>query len=890
MPWTIKQKINTAVLLAFLFLLCVVLLSYFSLRSVSRTNQWVLNIESALADSESLLSEIKDVDINAQYFLITGNEAALQAYKDRVHDVDALTRVLRDKLSDRPRQSQRLADIERLFLDRVSELDRQVLARPAQGTARANVLTKNTADSRDFITEMRLRISAMVAEERNLLGRRLDETRDKAGFALLILGIGLLFNFILLGLTYYFIQHELRERDQFTGTLQRQSEEIHEAQTIGKIGTWSVELPSNKLIWSEETYVLHGLPIDTPINVDTAIAHYLPEYRSVVREAFENGIRDGKAYDLEVQLRAADGRLIWVRAIGKASFDEQGKPIRMHGTLQDISERKDQEDELKAAFSLLETTNASLEKSMTQARSLAKAAQEATRIKSEFLANMSHELRTPMNVIVGMNELILRSHLNSEVRHYAEAIKQGSDHLLGLINDVLDFSKIESGRLELEERPLNLRSSIENVIDAASAKVGEKDIELLYSIAPGTPLSLRGDTTRFGQILANLVGNAVKFTMRGEVVVSVRSRSDETTPGKVHLQVLVKDTGIGIPAERWETLFEPFTQVDASMRRRFGGTGLGLAISRQLVELMGGEISVESELGKGSTFRFSVPMTESTDILPDYETHRDLLAGRRVVLIQDKGTARRLLANTVEFWGATVNEAETMAEAQALASSNRAFEVAVIDSRLLSANESEAKAAIMGLRIKNQSIILIIKRGERAAPTGGEFAVITKPVKVESLYARLKAALGLNGRIPLADQQSVEVKKRPAGKQGPVRILVAEDNLLNQQVIGQILERLGYQTALAANGREVLNELDRGSFDLILMDLQMPEVDGLQATREICRRWPKEQRPSIVALTANATERDREDCFKAGMDDFLAKPVRIQDLHDTIIRHTQKRT
>jgi len=583
-----------------------------------------------------------------------------------------------------------------------------------------------------------------------------------------------------------------------------------------------------------------------------AFASVDPADRAAVRESLERAITTGTAWRHDFRLSRPDGIYRWVTASSTAAIHPDGTKTWV-GAITDITE-------------------------LQQARV---EAEKANAAKSQFLAMMSHEIRTPMNGVIGMTSLLLETPLSADQKEFAEVIRSSGESLLALINDILDFSKIEAGHFELENEVFSVRECVEGTLDLLATRAAQKGIDLLYEISDGVPAEVRGDSSRLRQILLNLIGNALKFTERGEVELTVRLGAAAAGGETCELLFAVRDTGIGIPPEGQARLFKSFSQVDASTTRKYGGTGLGLAISKRLAELMGGTMGVTSEAGQGSTFHFSVRVQPApAGSRPFVPGNRPLMAGRRLLVVDDNAASRRILGALAEKWGLPAQVAESGADAFALLAEGRRFDLAILDMQMPGMDGVMLATEIrrlLGAEAPKLLLLSSIGRGSASLPPGLFAAVLSKPAKPSQIFDALaNIVAGATGIA--AAPAPVGPGSAPAATRRE-RILLAEDNIVNQRVALLMLSRLGYRANVAANGLEVLDALKRQTYDIILMDVQMPELDGLEASRQIRAATPGVgDRPWIIALTANAMKEDRDICLAAGMNDYLTKPIKTVEL------------
>jgi two-component system, sensor histidine kinase and response regulator len=660
---------------------------------------------------------------------------------------------------------------------------------------------------------------------------------------------------------------DITEQKMAEEKLRKNEEVLSRSQALAKIGGWEYDIQSKEIFWSNEVYRIHEMDINENKDwITESINCYQEEDRKKIANAFSLAVDKGEPYDLALKFKTVKGRNRWVRSTGEPVY-ENGKLVRVAGNVADITRQK------------------KIEAQLISSREEAEA---ATKAKSDFLANMSHEIRTPMNAIMGMTHLALQTELTNKQQDYLTKVHTAATSLLGLINDILDFSKIEAGKLDMESTDFNLDQVFNNVSTLIALKAQEKGLEFLIQCAPDIPRNLIGDPLRLGQILINLSNNAVKFTETGEIVIQTKIVSDN--PENLCLQFSVQDTGIGLTKEQIGKLFQSFSQADASTTRKFGGTGLGLTISKRLVEMMNGQICVESVPGEGSSFIFTAEFRKQAlrEESPGFLA-KDL-KGLKVLVTDDNETSRQIFEEILISFGFEVELAFTGGKAiDAITTTKKPFDLIIMDWKMPGMSGIETS-----IQIKNQlnlpvvpKIIMCTSYGREEimnkANEAGLEGFLVKPVNPSILLDTILHVFGKSesNRVfsNITEEMEVEGLKQIQG----ANLLLVEDNEINQQVAQEILQNAGLIVELAENGQIAIDKVNSKSFDLVLMDIQMPVMDGYTATKMI-RKDQKFQNLPIIAMTANAMVGDRDEAIKSGMNDHVAKPIDPQHLFATLVK------
>jgi PAS domain S-box-containing protein len=818
----------------------VVLVGALTLLDLQRRNQRAREtygvVVSRLQDIGELQYQIQETRRSLLYALTTRDANLQVKYADQSREASALVdRIMQRMLAvaDRSPSSDAAERFERDWKSYLAVRDEVIAAILEDNVPEA--VSRDLQEGIAGFERVRQDLSGIQDGYRSISDAKLLATEKAANRSLLGLVLILCATQVLaVGAVWVLAKRENRRVRHSEARLREVIESITEGMCVvdksGQVELWNTAAERNT--GRERTDVL-GQRLSEVLSG--------PETPTIL-DAVQSGRRE------ELYLRVPSGT-------GDRVFDVRIFPFETGTTVffRDVTERVEAEAELKRAKD---------------------SAEAASRIKSEFLANMSHEIRTPMNAIIGMTGLLLDDGVPPEQRDYLETIRNAGEALLEIINEILDFSKVEAGKLALEHQPFDLRQCAEDALDLVTARAMGKGLECGYLIEPDVPAAVRGDVTRVRQVLVNLLSNAVKFTESGDVLLSIGATELESRRYRVHFAV--KDTGIGIPADRVDRLFLSFSQVDASTTRRYGGTGLGLAISHRLVGLMGGRMWVDTEIGQGSTFHFELDFEQSAcEVRQHLKADQPHLAGRRVLIVDDNESNRRILTGQTLSWGMRPWAVSSGGEAlDWVRRTSESFDVALLDFHM-----PRMDGGTLGRRLKElcpNLPLVLLSSGDVSDRTLFD-AVLTKPVKMGRLHGALLDVLG-GTRADIKPESRAKTFDPEMARRMPLRILLAEDNVVNQKVALHQLRRMGYRAEVVADGLEAVDAVRRQCYDVVLMDMQMPEMDGLEATRCIRRTIAAERQPRIIAITANARQEDRQVCFDAGMDDFVSKPVHVVEL------------
>jgi len=848
---------------------------------------------------EALMNRVTDGETGERGYLITGRENYLEPYNTFASTIGHLYADLAALTANDPVQRQEVALLQPLLLARKNELQSIIDLRRTSGLDIAR--TSASFDlGKSLHDQIRVVVSHLNANETRTIEQRNADVaaatrQSQAGVALVALAMAILaaVSWIVgwrskkrIAAAQQAIEAVDADKQRLQRELARNFALLARVGELARIGGWEVEIPGNRVFWSREVFRIHELDSEVAPPINQALDFYAPEGRRQIQEAVESASKTGGAWDLELPLITAKGRHIWVRSLGLAVV-RAGAIAKLEGAFQDITERKLADESMRL-----------LNVELVSARDRAQAASKA---KSQFLANMSHEIRTPMNAVLGMLQLLAQTELIRRQYDYVEKAQSAAKSLLAILNDILDFSKIEAGKMCLDIRPFALDGLMRYLALILSTSIGDKEIEAVLDFDTQLPLDLNGDSLRLQQVLINLSGNSVKFTEKGEIVVSLKMLA--MSKSTIEIEFAVRDTGIGIAPEHLNDIFEGFSQAESSTARRFGGTGLGLAISRRLVKLMGGELKVQSELGAGSRFSFTLSFERSATqrIKPNRFPAASMpgMAPDRLfhaLVVDDNQSTREVLHAMISAMGWHCDTVDGGREALLMlrqnARRNQKYDVVFMDWNMPDLDGWQTTHLIRegGTAVGAPIIIMVSAHGREALaerlreqPSFLD-GFLVKPVTASMLFDAVSDAMAGG-----AAQNTLTRKRSASSRLRGLRLLVVEDNLMNQQVAFELLSNEGADVTVAGDGqlgvRAALSAKPR--FDAVLMDIQMPDIDGYQATAKIRSHQSMESMP-IIAMTANALAEDKAACLAGGMNDHIGKPIDLDILVMTVLKHCRR--
>jgi PAS domain S-box-containing protein len=874
----IGRRLTSAFFATFLLLILIIYGAFWSMQEARERNKLVSHTYEVILEIERVGSALRETETSQRGFIITGRDEYLEPFDEAAQSINYSIERLEAHVRDYPAQQERLNALQVVLNRKLEFTKRSIEVKREQGLLAAQALV-NAGIGLRLMAEGNRIMDEMIEKEQALLAERNRAEKEVSGQILIFFVLGSVLIFVISVVSYLRMRSDLRERRLLSDQVAEREEQLQLATAAGEMGIFFHDLEKGHVTWSEMTFRLLGYSgSEVKPSLEALWSSMHPDDIDRVRKAADDLIEFRKLVFNETFRVKAGDTVRWVHMRASLFRDASGESSRVAGVSRDVTALIEAEEVLR----------------------------NSSKMKSEFLANMSHEIRTPMNAVIGMTDLLLDTRLDEVQRRYVKIVQDSGSALLTLINDILDFSKIEADKLELEEMDVDIVALVEGQAQMLIGKAREKGISLMTHVDPALPW-IKGDSGRIGQILLNLLGNAIKFTENGSVIL--RARRSAADGGPVRVRFEVQDTGIGIDSEKVKRLFEPFTQADQSTARKYGGTGLGLSISKKLVSLMDGQIGVESTPGVGSTFWFEIPLipgkkSEIEAVTPLKNFLEGFAERIRILIVDDDPVASEIIGSYLSAWGIETTMINRPEEALLLMRQSKMsgapFSLVILDKEM---------PVIDGIRlgnllghdniVGNTPLILVTAFEQNRSSLDHEmedFAdYLTKPVRQSDLYSAIARALGRLRSTPettttsFAPKKNLRLQSPRSGSIARLRILVAEDNRVNQLLITTMLESLGYSAQAVANGREAVDAYLTGLHDLILMDCQMPEMDGYEATRAI-RNYERQHGGwvPIIALTANALIDDEMICKSAGMDDYISKPAK-KDRLAAVLAHWHPR-